>query len=267
MLLIFKDPFLYFGLAVWPISYFLYRYKVVDYFRNFKGFSVPAWFPTRINAHSIERGGYVSMEVKAWNLNWSMYQVASMMFLGGFIWAMFFLTKFNQNIIMLRSANVLLTSEQANALGTGHWLIWVAAFIVYFRYGAPFDFIKGVYAMAFFGALHEGMWYIVYVSYTGLGSLYVNSPFLILISGMVFGYLLLFRKDHKTYILPSENACIPWKKLALILFGFALFYVLWYEAGFPITLDIMTGHTAYYSSPAVNLIENLSWLMPALLFL
>ena len=265
MFLIFEDPFLYFGIAVWPIAYFLKTgwpltkllhrepFNVVDYFKNLNGFHVPFAIPIlSFNGFSWQRNYYVDMTVKQWNLNWNLYKICSMLFFAAFIYVMGFQTDFNQNIVMLRTQNY------TDVVGTGHWLIWLAAFIVYARFGVPFDFVKGIYAMAFFGGLHEGMWYITYiVDVAGIQSLYINSPFLILISGMIFGFLLLFRKQTH----------LSWTRISLIVFGMAMFYFMWYFAGFHTTLDIMTGRTAFYYNIDVNMIENLSWVMPALLFL
>lgn len=273
--LILQDPFLYFGIAVWPLSYFLYKWpfafpkawqgkNVVDWFKNFNGFYVPSNFKEgeTVLIPQKQKRTYVDMVVHFGGLEWNLYKVCSMLFLSGFIYVMFFETNFNTNIDLLRTQNY------TDVVGTGHWIIWLAAFLVYFRFGAPFDFVKGIYAMSFFGGLHEGMWYLTYIaSVAGIKALYINSPFLILITGIMFGYLLLFRKRHDDKSkLPSENAWLSWKRITVIVLAMAMFYFLWLEAGFPTTLDIFTGRTAFYYSLPVNLIENLSWIMPAFLF-
>jgi hypothetical protein len=43
-----------------------------------------------------------------------------------------------------------------------------------------------------------------------------------------------------------------------------VYYILWLAAGFPLTLDNITGITPFYGSLVVNFIEDASWLIPAL---
>lgn len=243
MISVFLDPFLYFGIAVWPVSYFLWKTRFTDKIRSFKGFHFQGHY---IEMRTPTPANFLGPQKFYWNT----YQALSVMAIAAFLYIMLFFTKFDQNIVMLRVANL------TSVFGTGHYMIWVAAFIVYLRFGAPFDFIRGIYAMAFFGALHELLFYATWVSLYGFSSLYMNSPFLILISGMLFGFLLLFRKE-----------ILSWKRITIIIGAMSMFYFLWGSAGFPVTLNIDTGHTIFFSNMSVNLIEDLSWLMPAFLFL
>ena len=167
---------------------------------------------------------------------------------------MFTLTSFNANIVVLRTANVF---HLPQAGGFGHWLIWLAVVLVFTRHGLS-DPFRGAYVAGLLVAVHEGAWFVA--DFAALPSempptLYYYSPFLILLAAFAFTYFYL------------HVDALPKSQLVLVLIFQAAFSILWVAAGWPVTVDNITGPTSLYLSLPVNLIEVMSWMLLGILFL
>lgn len=177
------------------------------------------------------------------------YAIFSAFFLVGFVAALVLFTPglLRENILLLRVFSTVGASY-------GHWLSWLAIFIVFVRYGYR-DVFRGAFVTGVLVALHEGLWYFSYfAAHTARVDavvLYYYWPFLFLLAAMLAMYFINVR-------------ALPRTKLAEVLVVLVVYYILWLAAGFPLTLDNITGITPFYGSLVVNFIEDASWLIPAL---
>jgi hypothetical protein len=192
---------------------------------------------------------------------WSLYEWIS--FSGGSLaWLLILAayTNFSGNILLQRVATGWAAPPPEHNFGSGHYLVWIALFVVYVRFGA-LDIVKGGLTMAFFGALHELFWYLSYFWVKPMSApvvLYDYSPFLVLVASILFAYCYLFalKKDSR-----AEK-----KRIVVLCLFFGAFYSMWVLAGFPITLDNITGRTVYYHDLVVNAIEDMSWDLAAVVY-
>jgi hypothetical protein len=221
------------GIALVVFALIVKKYNLHERAKNFKVWSRrPNWGEWKV------AGMYV-------------YTFASVAATCAFFVLMVLFTKFGPNIILLRVATGFASGANFTAQrGAGHYLVWVALFAVWLRWGGK-DVIKAGYTMTAFGAIHELMWYLAYVwtnpaNWARIEPYY--TPFFVFSAGCLFGWLYLFR--------PSV---MSWKKFGLALAFMACFYVLWTAAGFPISIDNVIGPTSNYGNIVVNLVEDLSW--------
>jgi hypothetical protein len=184
-----------------------------------------------------------------------LYQVLSLSAAGGVVAALFLWTDFDQPLNVLRVGNFLL-----NGLGAGHWLDWLAISLVFVRFaGWELDLFSAAVLMTFFDAMHEAAWYVFYLIANPqdlfiIGYYYL--PFLLDIGFFIAAYFLLV---HFKQLEP-----LPWRTMAYFALTLVVFDSLWVIAGFPITVDTVTGGTPLFLDPSTNLVEHESWFMPAL---
>ena len=154
---------------------------------------------------------------------------------------------FNGNIIDFRAYN---------SYAVGHYLIWLAVFAVWLRYGWN-DPLRGLIYCGIVAALHEGVWFVVYYALNfqnfWIVSIYYSPLFALLLS--------FFLAYH--YLLPDKDK-LSKEQLGIVLSVFGGFMLLWGIAGFHITADNVTGITQYFSNIDVNLEEDQSWWVLAL---
>ncbi|MGC9145968.1 MAG: hypothetical protein ACP5GS_07675 [Nitrososphaeria archaeon] len=181
------------------------------------------------------------------------YVIFSFFFFLGFVFAMIFFAPglyTGENILLVR----VFQNIHPNY---GHWLTWLAVFIVYARYGWK-DLVKGSFSTGALVAVHEWLWYISYFIVHTIPVdalvLYYYFPFLILISSMLLFYYVHVRS-------------IPAWRMRTMILVMIVYYFLWIMAGFPLTLDNVTGVTPFYYSLTVNMIEDASWLIPAVVLI
>jgi len=175
--------------------------------------------------------------------------------------SLYFFVKFNTNLINLRVVNALV----GTGVGTGHWFAWLAIAAIATRWGwdnAPAGFLT----VGLYSALHEGFWYVFYYA------IYPGQIALTWLFYLPFGYLVLCQSI--SYLLLSRNrkvderyASIPKIPTRIFLMTIALFLVtdiMWAMAGFPVTVRLDTGPTPQFPDLSTNLIEDNSWVTPAL---
>lgn len=229
----YTDPTLYEGILLVPFAYFARKYNLYQKLKSNKTF--------------FERFA-----------NFTFYEWLSISALVAFSLIMLLYTNFtNGNIVLWRVATGPIASTNLNYRGAGHYLVWVALFLIYVRYGA-LDVLKGTFTMLLMGSLHEGFWYLAYLYArpdTVWNILWYYSPFTVFTYGCIFAYLILFRNT------------IPKRKVLIAISFIITFYVLWDAIGFPISIDNVTGPTIYYTNLMVNFIENASWLGLAFLLI
>lgn len=175
------------------------------------------------------------------------YFVFSVFFSMSFVIVDFWLTKFNENLILLRAFNV---GEFIAAKGIGHWLVWFVLLVVFLRYGWA-DVIHGAFSVGLLVALHEGLWYVAYsLAYTDQAAvtLYYYSPFFILFGALALGYFKM------SDVIPHDRI------KRTILIGLAV-YAVWLLMGLPVSVNNITGPTDLYYNLFVNGIEDNSWII------
>ncbi len=181
------------------------------------------------------------------------YAIFSLFFFLGFIFGMIFFAPG-----LYQGENILLVRVFQNIHPNyGHWLTWLAVLLVYAKYGWK-DVFKGSFTTGVLVAFHEWLWYISYfIVHTPAVDrlvLHYYFPFLILISAMLAMYFVHVRT-------------LPKRKIYELLAVLVVYYFLWIAAGFPLTLDNITGVTPFYYSLTVNMIEDTSWLIPAVVMI
>lgn len=136
----------------------------------------------------------------------------------------------------------------------GHWISEVAMVCLVTIYGYR-DILKGVYAAAFLFCLHEAVFMVMDGIYLGrlldvIGSSWPLMAFYIM---MLIGYFVNFR------VLPRRTEI-------LVVVMLAVFYALWWNAGFDISSANFLGvmGTNHIASLDVNLNEVIGWVVPAL---
>lgn len=176
----------------------------------------------------------------------------------------------------------------------GHWLVWLSVFVVLARYCSIKDLISGWLIVGVFVAIHEGLWFLAYFVANPQNfyeTLFYYSPFLLLLLVMIAAYgVLVPRTEYKifpAYVKPEKMTFgaklevwlrnlwrvmpkaekLPRYRIYRTVVFMVIFNILWGLAGFPLTVDNITGPTAYYDSVAISLLEDLSWICPALVFI
>jgi len=139
----------------------------------------------------------------------------------------------------------------------GHWLSWVGLIAVMTVFGY-FDIIKGVYVAAFVYSVHELSWITAAgIFYNMVWSIYVHYwPIMIVMVLLLLGYFLAYRG-------------LPTYKEALVITVILIFDALWMAAGFHVTVEnwMTPPATIYFSNSIVNVVEVLSWVLPAVVCL
>lgn len=139
----------------------------------------------------------------------------------------------------------------------GHWMSWIGLIAVMTVFGY-FDIIKGVYIAGFIYSIHELAWITGAGIYNGmLWSIYVHyAPIMVVMTLLILGYFLAYRG-------------LPKYKEVLIVVVIIVFDILWMMAGFHSTVEnwMTPPATMYYANPIVNVIEVLSWFLPAMVAL
>jgi len=172
------------------------------------------------------------------------------------MWFTFVLyVSYDKNLLVLRQFDL------GSVFGTGHWFTWVIMAVVLTRWGWN-DIVSGLFIVGAFSALHEMVWY-VFDGLTYPGQLEVAFwyyvPFIALGGVLVCCYVALSWK--------GKMAHVPVKSWVLCLSTFFIFDALWALAGFPVTVSLTTGGTAFFGNLAVNALEDLSWVIPGMTLL
>jgi hypothetical protein len=178
--------------------------------------------------------------------------VLSLPFIFWFWLSLLLFVKFDANLLVLRAFNFV-----GNGLGTGHYLTWVVIALVVTVWGWD-NILAGVLVVGLYSALHEAFWYVFYfVAYPGQFSVTFPFylPFVYLGACLSIGYVLL--SHHRS--IPS----IPTKAILEMVALFIVIDAMWLVAGFPVTISLTTGGTQYFLNLMVNLIEDNSWVVPA----
>lgn len=178
--------------------------------------------------------------------------VLSLPFIFWFWLSLLLFVKFDANLLVLRAFNFV-----GNGLGTGHYLTWVVIALVVTVWGWD-NILAGVLIVGLYSALHEAFWYAFYfVAYPGqfVQTFPFYLPFVYLGACLSVGYVLL--AHHKS--IPS----VPTRAILEMLALFIVIDAMWLLAGFPVTISLTTGGTEYFTNLFVNLIEDNSWVVPA----
>lgn len=169
--------------------------------------------------------------------------------------SLIFFVKYDTNLLLLRVFNI------GVSLGTGHWFFWLMAAALVTVYGWD-NIVSGIMVVGLLSALHEPIWYLfyylVYPAETAQAFLFYL-PFVFLCGAMLIAYFVL---SHNGSIVK-----IPTSTLLQVFLIMVVFHALWALAGFPVSIDLITGGTQYYLSLSIALIENLSWVIPGLVLL
>jgi len=164
--------------------------------------------------------------------------------LSGWITIMVVFTNFDMNIVLLRTT----------LFRTGHYMVWASIFLVYLRYGT-LDPIRGAFLAGRYAAVHELVWYGAYFWKYPNRILLVTPayyPFFVFCACLITASFILF-----------PNA-VPWKKMLMFVGVTVVFDALWESAGFPLTVDLAIGKTPLYPDLSTNLVEDDSWVFPAM---
>jgi hypothetical protein len=205
------------------------------------------------------------------------------------------LFKFSGNILLYRVFGVF---------DVGHYLVWVSIFFILLRYAGVKDMIIGWMNVALFVSIHEGIWYLTYfVAYPQNFDVTVwfYSPFLLLLVLIIPGWYVIVPKNEsdimpilsdqeksdlrkawnsklnrKTFGPKLEFALrriwratpraekVPWNAIVVAIAITAIFHLMWYLMGFPLTIDNIYGRGALYFDPVTNGLEDMSWVMPTI---
>jgi hypothetical protein len=143
-----------------------------------------------------------------------------------------------------------------SAQNSGHLFTWIAIMLVAWRFGHD-DFVNAVLTAGLFAALHE----IFGVSATLIAGTYGDttllnaaeyySAFFVLLAAIIIARV--------TYSGTKDIRPTVWATAAVI----AVYTALWASIGYPAALNLL-GPTAYFDNPDVNLLESLSWMIPAI---
>ena len=83
----------------------------------------------------------------------------------------------------------------------------------------------------------------------------------------VLAYPWSLKVGKRTVTGPCSIVRIPTNTLITVLAVIVVFDGLWALAGFPVTIDLVTGGTSLYASLLDNMVENASWVIPCLILL
>ena len=119
---------------------------------------------------------------------------------------------------------------------------------------------RKVYALiAFFTnyfilAYHELLWFGFYAISRTLSHTYYNPQWIIQGNSFI-AYVIAFI----TFIAFARYK--KWKLPIRSMIILLVYYVFWLSIGFPVTIDYIQGHTIFYPSLYVNIVEIMSWLV------
>ncbi|GEM_PF-1911881 len=192
----------------------------------------------------------------------------SMPFVIWFWLSLLFFVHYDANILVLRVFDI------GGTLGTGHWFIWLMFAALVTRYGWD-NIIQGGIVIGLVAAMHEITWYVFYyIVYPAESSLafVFYLPFIFLCCAFVVAYFVLaypWSVTIRTRIIkgPCSIVRIPTNTLVTVMAVIVVFDALWALAGFPVTIDLVTGGTSLYLSLLDNMVENASWVIPCLILL
>lgn len=154
----------------------------------------------------------------------------------------------NWNIVMSRQSDIAMHSFVALLLTTFTLLVFI--------YPRPVNALRAIIVALGIACFHEILWNIAFFL-TRWQELYkVDSRDHYNIFCISAGFLLMLITYRHSFHIPTY---------AVGLVMWSTFMLLWVSIGFPYTLDAFAttdrGHTTYYSSVYVNLIECLSWVI------
>ena len=159
---------------------------------------------------------------------------------------------YDENILLVRAFNL------GQEVGTGHVFVWFILAAIFTRWGYN-NLVGGFTIVGMFGALHEIVWYAFYaVVYQSE----VSGTYLFYLPFMVLGLSLTV-----SYVVLSRNGSIPTvdkRTLLTIAIFFIVLDSMWAVGGFPVTVDLAHGNTPLFYNLTVNLVENYSWVVPAI---
>ena len=150
-----------------------------------------------------------------------------------------------------------------NGITSGHVVSWLPLIIImaysfYRESTGEKDFVRTWFILAYGIALHEGLWYIFDFaaepspSYVGQ-SLFHYGAFLWLLYLGLWGTRTLY---------PRLFSYGKWPFAVVLVYDCA-----WFALGWPISLSLSSGPTAFYFSQYVGALENLGWLSFGFVFL
>jgi len=156
------------------------------------------------------------------------------------------------NIIMARVFNIW---------NSGHLLSWLSVFVVILIFGWR-DLFKGITYALLLLASHEIIWYIFFfLGYPQQFFPVITNPhaymFLLLLGFMII-YVIMYDRKHEKNIV---KVAIP------LILSEVLYDLIWLSMGYPITLDLLIGKTIYYNSLFVNAVEDVGWILPAIVMI
>jgi len=157
------------------------------------------------------------------------------------------------------SGNILLI-RALNAGNSGHLISWVAIMLVAYRFGYN-DILKGLTIAGAFAAGHEIVSILISLAAGSYGAaqgvslasgLWYYSTFFFLLGAILIAY----------FVYDGTSTASALFRSMLILTGYSIVVA---SIGAVGTLNVL-GPTIYFYNLDVNLIEQLSWLMPAIVF-
>ena len=178
-----------------------------------------------------------------------------MPFVAWFWLSLVFFVNYDANILILRVFNF------GGTFGAGHWFIWLMFAALATRYGYN-NIVQGGVVIGLLAAIHEITWYVFYYlvyPYESSLAFVFYLPFIFLCCAFVVAYIVLSRN--------GSMITLPKNTLVTVVAVTVVFDALWALAGFPVTIDLVTGGTSLYGSLIVNMVENMSWIVPCLIVL
>ena len=178
--------------------------------------------------------------------------VLSSPFLIWFWLSLLLFVQYDENILLVRAFNI------GQAFGTGHVFVWLTIAAIVTRWGYK-DILGGALVVGTYSALHELVWYTFYwlaypSQFSGTYQFYL--PFMVLGLALIGSYFLLSRN--------GSIATIDRRTFITFILLFVVFDLMWSFAGFPVSVSLIHGGTNLFYSLPVNLVECLSWVMPAI---